>query len=297
VTSATPGYLGPYRLLNVVHTGQTSQIWQAYHDGQQQRFGVKTLLDKFRKDREYARYLRWEYEVGQKVAHERIVQITEYGVDRGSPYLAMEWFPAPNMKQKIQNEGDKIAYLVPKIIEQAAEALRHFNDQGWVHRDVKPDNFLVGDDGQVKLIDFALARRATRGLTRLLGPKPPVQGTRSYMSPEQIRGIPVDQRADVYGFGCTVFELVAGKPPYTGTSADELLMKHLRAPPPSLEAAARNVTPEFALLVRRMLAKDPAARPQSVGDFIVEFRAQRIYKIPPRPPERVSSGGQPDPKE
>jgi serine/threonine protein kinase len=85
-----------------------------------------------------------------------------------------------------------------------------------------------------------------------------------------------------------VFELFSGKPPYTGVSADELLMKHLRAPPPSLEAAANNVTPEFAQLVRRSLAKDPAARPQSIADFVVEFRMNPVFKVPPRPPQDVS---------
>jgi serine/threonine protein kinase len=292
VASETPGYLGPYRLLNVVHTGQASQIWQAYHDGRQQRFGVKTLLQKFRRDREHIRYLRWEYTVGQKVVHDRIVEIHEFGFDRGSPYLAMEWFPAPNMKNRIQHQRDRIAHLVSRIIEQAAEGLSHFNQLGWVHRDVKPDNFLVSEEGDVKLIDFALARRCSRGLSRLLGPKSPVQGTRSYMAPEQIRGGPPDQRADVYSFGCTIYELISGKPPYTGVSADELLMKHLRAPPPSLEVVAKNVSPEFAQLVRRSLAKDPSARPQSMNDFLLEFRMTRVFKTTPQPPPEVEEPGE-----
>ena len=91
----------------------------------------------------------------------------------------------------------------------------------------------------------------------------------------------------MYGFGCTLFELVSGKPPYMGVSADELLMKHLRAPPPSLEAAAKNVTAEFAQLVRRSLAKDPAARPQSIAEFLGEFRMNPVFKVPPRPPQDV----------
>lgn len=293
VASEVPGYIGPYRLVNIVHTGQSSQIWQAYHDGKQQWFGIKTLLEKFRGDREQIRYLRWEHTVGQKMVHDRIVRIYEFGSDRGSPYLAMEWFPAPNMKHRIQHHREELPPLASRIIEQAAEGLSHFNQFGWVHRDVKPDNFLVTDDGQVKLIDFALARRATRGLSRLLGPKARVQGTRSYMAPEQIRGGPVDQRADVYSFGCTVYELLCGKPPYTGVSADELLMKHLRAPPPSLEVVAREVSTEAAQLVRRSLAKDPAARPQSINDFLLEFRMIRVFKTTPRAPQDAPGPGAP----
>jgi len=284
VAFAAPGNLGPYRLLNVVHTGQTSQIWQAYHDVKKQVFGVKTLLSKFQREKDHVSFLRWEYAVGQKAVHERVIHIFAYGDERGSPYLAMEWFPAPNMKRRIQLGIDKIAHLLPKIVTQAAEGLGYFNQLGWVHRDVKPDNFLVNDDAEVKLIDFALARRSKRGLAKLLSPKSRIQGTRSYMSPEQIRGTGVDQRADIYSFGCTLYELFAGIPPFTGTSADELLRKHLRSPPPVLEAVNKDVTAEFSDLVRRSLSKKAENRPESFEAFLSEFRTIEVYREPPEPP-------------
>ena len=169
-------------------------------------------------------------------------------------------------------------------MEEAAEGLAHLNKLGWVHRDVKPDNFLVNDQGEVKLIDLGLAVRARRGLAKWLTLRSKIQGTRSYISPEQLRGGAVDQRADVYSFGCTIHELLAGKPPFTGTNAQELLMKQLKSPPPPLEAANSNITPEFAQLVRRCLAKDPAARVQSLDEFLEGFRACRVFRITPRPP-------------
>jgi len=289
VTKATLSYLGPYRLLNVVNTSQTSQIWQAYDDGKQQIVGIKTLLEKCRKNREQIGYLRWEYKVSRKVVHPRILAIFAFDIDRGAPYIAMEWFPAPNMKQRLLQGMAKIGYLLPKAIDQAAEALAYFNLRGWVHRDIKPDNFLVADDGDVKLIDFSLARRAKHGLAKLFSLKSKVQGTRSYMSPEQIRGKALDERADVYSFGCVLFEVISGRPPFTGTSQQELLNKHLRSPPPPLDPVEHNVTPEFAQLVRRALAKDPKARPRSVGDFLSELRRNRIFRITPRPPEAAKS--------
>jgi len=224
------------------------------------------------------------------VIHDRIIRIYEFGMDRGSPYLAMEWFAGLNMKKRLLQGIDKIAHLLPKIIDQAAEGLGYLNRLGWVHRDVKPDNFLVADDGQVKLIDLALAQRCRRGLAKLISRRTKVQGTRSYMAPEQIRGRAFDQRADVYSFGCTIYELVSGKPPYTGTNAHELLTKHLKAVAPSLEGVDENITPEFAQLVRRTLAKNPADRPESVEDFLREFRMNRVFKITPRPPAQ----GQPE---
>jgi serine/threonine protein kinase len=288
VTRASIGYIGPYRLLNVVNTGQTTQIWQAYHDGKQQMFGIKTLLEKYRQDREQINYLRREYVVSQQVVHPRFIEIYAFAVDRGTPYLAMEWFGAPNLKQRIQQGVRKIAYLLPKVIEQAAEALAEFHHKGWIHRDIKPDNFLVADSGDVKLLDFSLARRFRRGLARLFAPRGKVQGTRSYMAPEQIRGTALDPRTDLYSFGCTIHELFSGKPPFTGTSANELLNKHLKAAPPLLEAIDRNITPDFGQLIRRTLAKDPAGRPQTVDDFLREFRVLRVFKIAPKPPQEAA---------
>ena len=274
-----PGYLGPYRLLNVVHTGHASQIWQAYDDALQRLVGVKTLRSAEENNREEVRLLRQEYTVGQNIKDPRIIEMYAFGRDRGQPYLAMEWFAAPNMKQRMQLGLDKIAPLIPKIIEQAAEALAGFNRLGWVHRDIKPDNFLVTDDAAVKLIDFALARRRPGGLVKWLTPRSKIQqGTKSYMSPEQIRGLPLDERSDLYSFACTIHELVSGKPPFTGTSVNDLLTKHLKTSPPSLEAANPNVMPAFAQLIRRAMSKKPASRPQTMDDFLREFRMIRVFR-------------------
>ncbi len=285
MAKATPGYLGPYRLLNVVHTGQNCCIWQAYDDANDRIVGIKTLLDKFVKDREQVRFLRWEYAVGRTLRHQWIIEMFSLGTDRGTPYLVAEWFSAPNMKQRLNAGMEKISYMLPKVVERSAEALGYLHKMGWVHRDVKPDNFLVSDEGGVKLIDFALARKQKSRLVRFFSRGNKVQGTRSYMAPEQIRGKAQDPRSDVYSFGCVLHELLAGKPPFTGVSSNELLMKHLRVPPPPLEAFNSNVTAEFAQLVRRCMSKNPAARPSSMEDFLGEFRMLRIYKNPPKPPE------------
>ena len=287
MSSEAPGYVGPYRLLNVVNTGQNSQMWQAYHDGQKRFYGVKILLDKFRRNREQINYLRWEYTVGSKLDDDRIIRIVEFNTDRGNSYLAMEWFSAPNLKQLIRQGVEKVEYLIPQIIDQATAALAYFNNQGWIHRDIKPDNFLASDTGHVKLIDFALAQRFRGRLCKLFTPKTKVQGTRSYMAPEQIRGKPLDDRSDLYSLACTIHELVSGKPPFTGASANDLLMKHLKAPPPSLESVNPNITPQFAQLLRKAMAKDPKNRPNSADDFLTGLRMAKIFKRTPKPPREV----------
>ncbi|HLA85924.1 MAG TPA: serine/threonine-protein kinase [Thermoguttaceae bacterium] len=284
-SSTTPGHLGSYRLLNVVNTGQTSRIWQAYHDGDDKLCGVKVLLQEFLRNREHLGYLKNEWAVGEKLDHPRLIKMYEFGVSKGEPYLAMEWFAAPNLKNRLRYDYDRFAPQFNKLIEQMCDSLIYLHGQGWLHRDVKPDNYLVADSGDLKLIDFALGQRIKQGVSRFFTPKSKVQGTRSYMSPEQIRGGALDGRADLYSLGCTIFEMLGGKPPFTGSSPNELLQKHLRSAPPTLESSNRNVTPEFADLIRRTLSKKPAGRPQSVSDFLTEVRMIRIFKTAPRTPQ------------
>jgi eukaryotic-like serine/threonine-protein kinase len=282
VAKPVPGYLGAYRLLNVVHTGHASVIWQAYDDANQRIVGVKTLLEKDTKDREQLHFLRWEYTVGQKLHHPSIIEIYPSPWDAYQPHFAMEWFSSPNLKQRFLQGAERLAPLLPKIIDQACQAMCYLHAVGWVHRDIKPDNFLVTDDGDVKLIDFALARRCRHGLSQWLAPRTRViQGTKSYISPEQIRGQALDGRADLYSFACTIHEVLSGKPPFTGTSANDLLNKHLRSTPPALEALNPNVTSDFSQLIRRSLSKKRDARPDSVDDFLREFRMMRVFKVTP----------------
>jgi serine/threonine protein kinase len=284
VALASQEHIGPYRLLNVVKTGQTSQVWAVISDRDHSRLAIKILLSDFRKDREHLAYLKQEAVVGKTLDHPRVIKVYQFAYDQKLPYLVMEYFPAPNMKEILLQVRAEVAYLMPRIINGAAEGLAYFNEQGWIHRDVKPDNFLVSQQGEVKLIDFALAHRKKGMLGRMFGGRSKVQGTRSYMSPEQIRGESLDESSDVYSFGCTVFHLVTGRPPYTGANSNELLNKHLRAQVPSVEALERNATTEFGDLIRSTMAKDPKHRPNSMAKFISEFRTMQMFKKMPEAP-------------
>src|SRR5436853_2438779 len=128
----------------------------------------------------------------------------------------MEFFPAGSLSLRIKRKDDQfLRDKAQEILKQTATALAFMNAKGWVHRDVKPDNILVNSAGEVRIIDFALAQRIEKPsfLRRLLRMKPSVAGTRSYMSPEQIRGQPLDGRADIYSFGATAYEIVGSRPP------------------------------------------------------------------------------------
>jgi eukaryotic-like serine/threonine-protein kinase len=278
--------LGSFRLLKVVHTGQTAQLWQAYDDGGNRLIAVKQIVPKSAKDSEQIANLRQEFKVGEEIKHPRTIDVFSFDIERGVPYLAMEWYPAPNLKKRIRTkeEREKLLPLLPTIVEQAAEGLGWMHSKGWIHRDIKPENFLVDDSGQTKLIDFGLAQRPTGWLAKVLPRKPKRQGTPSYMSPEQIRCNPLDQRSDVYSFGCLLYEIVAGLPPFTGTSQEDLFNKHLKSAPPPLEAADNNITNDFAVLVRRCLSKNAADRHASVQAVLEDFRKMRMFRVFPQRP-------------
>ena len=274
--------IGPYRPLRVIGAGQVAQIMECLRDGTGERAALKVLIGPMADDKQHLALLKHEFEVGQTLSHPRVIRFFQFSKDPGYAYLAMEFFPSPNLKKLVQSPGPEgLAPFAAKIIEQSAEALGHVHDQGWIHRDVKADNFLVNATGEVKLIDFALCQKKKGFLGRLLGGKDKVQGTRSYMSPEQIRGEALDQRADIYSYGCVLFELLGGKPPFTGSSTAELLNKHLKSAPPPIESANRNVTPAFSKLLKRLLAKEPSERPASLREFLEEFRKLKLWDVAP----------------
>lgn len=284
MTLSNQQVLGSYRLLNIVRTGQTSQVWACIDVNTQERLALKVLLTDFRKDREHLAYLKNEFNVAKDLDHKRVIKIRDHQVVGGIPFLAMEFFPFPNMKDVINQVLDHVAYMIPKIIVQAAEGLTYFAEKGWVHRDIKPDNFLVNNSGDVKLIDFALATKSASGFQRLFGRKSKVVGTKSYMSPEQIRGAPLTGASDIYSFACTVFHLLAKRPPFTGTSTNDLLNKHLREAAPSVAAFNRNVTPEFSEMLRLMMSKRPDKRPKSMGTVLRDLKFVKAFKVDPERP-------------
>jgi len=269
--------IGPYRLVQPVFKGTASQIWVALHVSTTNRVALKIVLPDHQGNSEHGPLLKNEYTVGSSLNHESIIRILDYGVDRQFTYLVMEYFDAPNMKQLIRQDHAGLYPMIPTIIQRAAGGLAHLHQQGWIHRDIKPENFLINTQGEVRVIDLALAQRPTGLLGRVFRGKGKIQGTQSYISPEQLRGQPLDPRADIYSFGCVVYELISGKPPFTGESSAELLTKHLKANPPAVKAVQGEVTEGFARLVRRMMAKNPAERPATMDVVLEELTDTGIF--------------------
>lgn len=275
-------YIGTYRRLKMMRQGKTCQIWETVRDVDNRRCVLKVLREEFRKDKNEIALLKHEYLVGSSLDHPNCIGVYEYDIARGIPFVAIEFFRSLNLKQWIREPDAKREWL-PSIIEQAALGIEHLHSHGWIHCDLKPDNLLVNSKCKVKLIDFAIGQKVKKGFSRLLGGgnRGKIAGTRSYMSPEQIRSEPLDLRSDMYSFGCLLFEIITGKLPYTGASSDDLLQRHLKTPVPSVLAFTDDVHSSMSDLVGRLMAKRREERPESMTEFLQEFKQiRRPFGIP-----------------
>jgi serine/threonine protein kinase len=283
--AATQQFVGSYRMYHLIRAGAIYEIWAVRPMSETTAYAMKWLPPGPKSSRRTISELKHEYQVGASLDHPNTIKTYDFGNTSNGAYMLLELFKVPNLKQQIVSGGyKKLQHRAKEILTAAAAGLAHLHERGWIHRDIKPDNFLVRDDSVVKLIDFNLARKPAGALSKLLGGRSQVQGTHSYMAPEQIRGQRLDARVDVYAFGCMVHEFLSGKPPFTANTPNELLQRHLSSKPPSLTVFDKNITPEFAAYVQRMMAKDPKDRPANMKDVMMEIKTQKLFYNPPQPP-------------
>lgn len=288
-------FVGPYRLLAPLRTGRYSQVWTAIHDARNQYAAVKMLLPEFRSDAEQLQTLRHELEVGLKLQHPRCLRPFDILPSRAGPCLLMPLVRGANLRDVIKENRSWLHRHFREVVLQAASAIEYLHSLGMLHLDVKPDNFLCSETNGVQLIDFALVRRLPNAWERFFwkNRQLTIQGTRSYMAPEQIRKQPVDVSTDVYAFGCSLYQMATGITPYTAGSSTELLMKHLRTRIPNAVIDNPDTTPEFAELIRRMLAKSQADRPRSFADVSSQLQQIQFFRSQPRPSSIEESGENP----
>lgn len=291
-------FVGNYRLFHLIRAGATFEIWAVRPKSEDKPYAMKWLPKGKKYDRSTVAELKHEYEVGKGLTHKGVIETYEFGNTKEGAFVLMEFFKTPNLKQQIVTSLDSVKHGGPDLLKHraqevlvnAAAGLSHMHEKGWIHRDIKPDNFLVSEKtNEVRLIDFTIAAKPTGGLGKLFGSGPKVQGTYSYMSPEQIRGQGVDPRDDVYSFGVMVYELLSGKLPFTANSPNELLQRHLKSKPPSLIVADKNIRPEFSSYVQQLLAKSRDERPGTMKEVLMALKTERLFHLPPKPPENIPS--------
>jgi DNA-binding NarL/FixJ family response regulator len=214
--------------------------------------------------------LEREYSAIIAIRDPAVVRLYDYGIQDGLEYLAMEYFPRGDLKMRMYYGVSELESL--RYLEQIASALRVVHSAGLLHRDLKPPNVMLRENGDIALIDFGLARPldGTQQSTRT----GVLRGSPYYMSPEQALGEPLDGRSDLYSLGVIFYEMLTGRKPFTGGSAMEVLQQHVNAPPPRLPLSLSRYTP----VLGRMLAKK---REQRFGcaDEVIEAVATLIERV------------------
>jgi len=243
-----PGVLfGGYRIEAVVGRGGMGVVYRATDLSLSRPVALKLIAPEFAKDPAFReRFLR-EPRLAASLDHPGVVPIYEAGEREGQLYLAMRWVEGSDLRQMLQRGGRLSPEVTLSVLSQVAEALDATHRRGLVHRDVKPANILVDDDGHAYLGDFGISERGGGAA----GAGGRMAGTLDYLAPEQIRGEDVDGRTDCFALGCVLYECLSGAPPFRRESEAEALWAHLREPPPPLRAY-----PALDAVIDRALAKE-----------------------------------------
>lgn len=267
--------LGQYEVQEKIGSGNMGAVYKAVHSELGKVVALKVLPAANMDEVSVARFKNEARAVG-RLDHPNVVAVHDGGQVDGVHFLVMGLVDGTDLARLVQRHGRLSVADACEVVRQAALGLHHAFERGLVHRDVKPSNLMLARDGVVKVLDLGIARSfGDAPVSERLTATGMLLGTADYLAPEQWENPhAVDSRADVYGLGCTLYHLLAGRPPY-GPQYDSILKKmraHLEAPVPSIAQARPEVPPELVSVMERMLAKNPADRFSSPGDVADALR-------------------------
>lgn len=296
-----PRRIGPYEILRRLGRGGMGEVYEAFQPSLRRRVALKVLPEFRATDHETLERFRREMESIGRLNHPNIVQAYDAGETDQTPYLVMELVVGDDAEHLAQKLGPLPVADACEIVRQAALGLQHAHEHGLVHRDVKPSNMLVSRDG-VKLADLGMARlwageEASGGVLTHSGV---IFGTPDYMAPEQAESThDVDIRADLYSLGCTLYRLLAGRPPFALPeygSVIKKLMAHVKTPVPPLERERSGLPAELLGIVARLLEKDPADRYRLPADVAAALLPFAVGHQLPTLLESSQQGRRPEPQ-
>jgi Flp pilus assembly protein TadD len=308
----SPGYvLGHYEIRSLLDKGGMGEVYLAYDQQLRRRVALKLLPAEFTQDEERLGRFEKEAYAASRLNHPNIITIHEIGEQDGHHYMATEYVEGKNLSEHMAHARMDLRQILA-IASQTASALTAAHQASVVHRDIKPKNIMVRSDGYIKVLDFGLAKlvsqpsaggqeevdRDAPTLIKGESTKPGViLGTTSYMSPEQIKGGEVDARTDIWSLGVVLYEMVAGRLPFEGRTATDVLMRIMHHEPPSLMLYSSEVPAELERIVEKALAKDREERYQLARELGLDLsRLKQHMELEAElersvPPEGVGQGG------
>lgn len=257
-----------YKILGLIGAGGMGQVYLAEDVLLKRRIAIKIIHHKqLNNELAEQRFLR-EAQMMAQLEHPNIVRIYGFGKQKTDTYLLMEYIDGESLQQRIARLGRLSHDEALRILIDIVSGLQAAWEKGIVHRDIKPSNILIDQRGNVRVADFGLAKSIEVDAATTLTEGGIIAGTPKYISPEQIEGSSADFRSDLYSLGIVLFEMLAGRPPFEGSSPSAILLKHLSSPLPSLREKCPDVHKEMEGLVAYLTQKNPEQRPVSHGQLL-----------------------------
>ena len=266
-----------YRIVKKIGSGGMGDVYLASDTSLRRNVAVKFLPSYFTQNQDRVRRFQREARAASALNHPNILTIHEVGQDDGAHYITTEFVDGETLRERMGRTALKLGESLD-IAVQVASALAAANEAGIVHRDIKPENIMIRRDDIVKVLDFGLAKLTERAAsdsdasTMVDTDEGIVMGTAQYMSPEQARGLKVDARTDIWSLGCVLYEMVAGRPPFTGPTSSDVIVSILEREPTPLKGNAGDVPRQLQRIITKTLAKDPEKRYQSVKDLLLDLK-------------------------
>src|SRR5579862_428882 len=254
---------GRYELGHLVARGGMAEVFRAHDRLLDRPVALKILFPELSVDRSFVERFRREAQAAANLSHPNIVPVFDWGEDAGTYFIVMEFVDGRALSSILRTAGPLHPDRAAEIAADVAGALAYAHRHGVIHRDVKPGNVLITDEGTVKVTDFGIARAVNteESLTQTGA----VMGTATYFSPEQAEGMGVDTRSDIYSLGVVLFEMVVGRPPFLGDTPVAVASKHVREHPPAPREINPGIPPDLEAIILKCMAKSPEHR-YATGD-------------------------------
>ena len=266
--------LGPYRLDQFVGGGGMGAVFRALDTTLDRTVAVKVLAGRQADDEEMLKRFRNEAQSAARLDHENIGRVHAVGSENGWHFIVFEFIEGTNLRDLVRAEGPFDLARTVDVAMQVADALEHASERDVVHRDIKPSNIVITPAGRARIVDMGLARLPQVAEDRDLTVSGMTLGTFDYISPEQARDPrAADVRSDLYSLGCTIFFMLAGRPPFADGTMVQKLLQHQQQAPPSLDDIRPDVPTRFAEIVSRLMAKDPLDRYQRPAVLVADLAA------------------------
>jgi hypothetical protein len=260
-----PARLGHFLLMYLIGTGGMGGVYWAHDQVLNRDVAIKVMLKTLGDDPKFVETFLREAQAAARINHPHIAQIYSFGQEKGQPYIVMELVPGGGLDRLMAITPQLDQALVMRVGAEVADGLKRASEEGLIHGDIKPENILIGEGGQAKLVDFGIA-------TMVGGKSNEIWGTPYYIAPEKVRRQKSDHRADIYSLGGTLYHALAGVPPFDGSDAMAVVKARFAGPPVPLATLRKDIDPAVTAIIDRMLYAEPARRYPTYDSLLSDMR-------------------------